>query len=416
MEPTRSNKVLKTAPGAESEEGIALILALFFSFMAMGIVVSGHTLNRASRTDTDTQFRTSAQATQFARSGLVEGVGWFRRQTSQPVTQFLPVLDEQAEPAVFDTDDPSIGLVRDFRISGNLWGRYEIWRPSIGGEGDDEQRAAFRQQFQAEDTGIQRRTRQAGTAWRIRSVGYVYELNDPELDLRERPNRVVATTALEAELIRRKLAPPGAAAITLSQGRNLTAGSRTRIDGQGGAGVYYPRRTGRPNTRGSTLSGSPRRSQGSSIDISYEFVFGLSYPELKATADSTVTTEANYPNPVPTNGLLIIEDSDARFSPQVPLVGTGIVIVRGNCTIEPGSNSAFNGLLYVDGDLTVRAPALINGAVVCSGRVNLLGSGDFVEVTYDSSILEAIQREFGLYRFLGAFRPVFEQDARDSMR
>lgn len=409
----------KTAPGAESEEGIALILALFFSFMAMGIVVAGHTLNRASRTDTDTQFRTSAQANQFARSGLVEGVGWFRRQTSQPVTQFLPALDEEAEVEVLDTDDPEIGLVRDFRISGNLWGRYEIWRPAVGGENDDEQRAAFRELFQAEDTGLSRRSRSEGTAWLIRSIGYVYTRNDPEASFRERPNRILASQALEAEMIRRKLSPPGAAAITVGSGRNAHANTQSRIIGGDGAGIYYPAGTGRPTTgprRETRVTGTPPTSQASDVDVSIEGVFGLSYEDLKATANATIYDVRDIPVPIPTNGLVVIEASSVDFDSTSPLLGTGIVVVKGNCRISQGSNSFFNGLLFVDGNLIQRAPSTITGAVVCTGNFNIQGSGDFAEIIYDQSVLDAIAREFGQYRFLGAFRPVFEQDVRDAMR
>ena len=32
------------------------------------------------------------QSVQFAKSGLIEALGWLRKQTSQPVTAFEPVL------------------------------------------------------------------------------------------------------------------------------------------------------------------------------------------------------------------------------------------------------------------------------------------------------------------------------------
>lgn len=394
----------------QKEQGVALILAMLFSFIASGIIISGHALSEANRKRTDTNFRTEAQATQFARSGLVEGVGWFRRQTSQPVTNFEPVLDTRAVPAVLDTDDPEVGLVREFRIRGNVWGRYEIWKPWPGDP--DPARQKFRSSLSVQDVGLRRRSSASGTAWRVRSVGYVFELNDENLSFRETPNRVLATTALEAEIIRRRLAPPGAAAITVGDGNSAHVNTRGRIRGGDGAGLYYPAGTGRPTTgprREQRVTGNPATAQASSVDMSYEAVFGLSYDELRATADAIVTNSGDIPSPIPTNGLVIIEAASVTFDASLPLLGTGIVIVRGNCSIISGSNSNFNGMLYVDGNLIQRAPSEINGAVVCTGNFNLQGSGDYATINFDQGILDALQQEFGQYKFLGAFRPVFER-------
>ena len=117
-----------TAINRDNERGTALILALMFTTVVVGIVTTGTLTLKSQISNNRTLFITNYQAVMAARSGLTEGLSWLRRQTSQPVTTFAPQLDEVAVPAVLDTEDPDIGLVRDFRISGNLWARYEVWK------------------------------------------------------------------------------------------------------------------------------------------------------------------------------------------------------------------------------------------------------------------------------------------------
>ncbi|MEO6596914.1 MAG: hypothetical protein ABIP94_19385, partial [Planctomycetota bacterium] len=76
-----------------------------------------------------------------------------------------------------------------------------------------------------------------------------------------------------------------------------------------------------------------------------------------------------------------------------------IVILIGNVNIDPGSFSNFSGLLYVDGNFTMRDPADIRGAVVCTGNMTLQGSSDFATIFYDEGVLTALQQNFGNYNF-----------------
>lgn len=95
------------------------------------------------------------------------------------------------------------------------------------------------------------------------------------------------------------------------------------------------------------------------------------------------------------------------FSAARPLRGTGVVVFLGNVTVQAGSYSAFSGLLYVQGNLSVREPAEIQGAVVVTGTTTLLGSSDFATITYDDGILNSLRHELGSYRLSGAMvRPL----------
>ena len=176
----------------DKERGTALILALMFTTVVVGIVATGTLTLKAQITHNRTLFITNYQAVMAARSGLTEGLSWLRRQTSQPVTVFSPILDESAVPPVLDTEDSDIGLVRDFKISGNLWARYEVWKEWSADP--NAERLAWREQFDCSDVSVPKVGGSAGTAWRLRSVGYVYRQMDATAAFNEAPNQVLATS------------------------------------------------------------------------------------------------------------------------------------------------------------------------------------------------------------------------------
>jgi hypothetical protein len=391
------------------EGGNALVVSLLFLVITIGLVFSGALVEQANRDKTRTNFRLHSQANQFARAGLTEAFHWFRRQTTQPVAALEPVVDPAAAPPVFDSDEPEIGIVREFRIEGKVWGRYEVWK-DWAGDPDDERRT-WRERMRCEDVSPQRHTGLGGTSWRLRSVGYVFEREDREARFDEQPNRVIAQEILETEVVRRRLAPPGQAALTVGDGNSAHVNTYGRIVGGGaGAGIYYPAGSGRPTTGPNNqqrVTGNPPLAQAPGpIELTPEAVFGVTYEELKASADHVVTDRRDIPVPIGEMQTVVIESASVTFDRDLPLRGSGIVYVKGNCSIVDGSDSRFSGLLYVDGQLTVRAPCEIEGAVIVTGNFNIQGSGDFATIRYSDEVLNALRQATGHYRFLGPFRPV----------
>src|SRR5690606_31735297 len=88
-------RVHSSGPASEGhgERGSALVLALFFGIVTLGVVIAGALMLRANSSKTLTNFRVHSQATQFARAGLTEAMSWYRRQTNQPVLEFAPRID-----------------------------------------------------------------------------------------------------------------------------------------------------------------------------------------------------------------------------------------------------------------------------------------------------------------------------------
>ena len=385
------------------ERGVALVLALMFTLIVSGITVTGMLFLRSHVQKNRTTFAATGQALQVARSGLADALNWMRRQTSQPVLAFTPQLDATASPPVLDTIDPDVGLVREFKITGKTWARYEVWKDWAADP--DAARLAWRQMYACEDVSSSRVGTGAGTVWRLRSIGYVYNRVDATVPFNQAPNNVIASQVAVNEVRRIVLSLPGVAAMNIGDGNSAHINTNGRVVGGGGAGIYYPAGTGTPTTGpvgANRVTGTPRLATAVNYDDSYEGTFGVSFTELQAMATLVVTDEADIPSPMPSMGLVILDCGQVDFDDVRPLLGTAVVIVRGNLNIAAGSNSNFSGLLYIEGNLTMRAPASIFGGVVCTGNVSLQGVPDYATITYDGDVLETLMRSLGNYRMSNA--------------
>ena len=96
-----------------SEAGAAAMMSIAIMAILFMLIVSGLLGIQLSKATIGRQLTYHGQAINAAQAGLVESLSWFRRQPSQPVSTFVPVLDSSQSPPVNDTDDPSVGLVRD---------------------------------------------------------------------------------------------------------------------------------------------------------------------------------------------------------------------------------------------------------------------------------------------------------------
>lgn len=370
-----------------------------------GLVVTGTSVLKANKQKTETSFRLNSQSLQFARAGLTEALAWFRRQTSQPVIDFEPIVDLGSSPPILDTDDPDIGIVREFRIAGTIWGRYEVWK---NWDADpDPQRLAFRKQMEVRDVSVERSLGAPGTAWSLRSIGYVFRQNDSGVPFDQQPNHVMATRQLETEVLRMKMSLPGQAAICIETGGTCFVENNGWVrGGPTGAGIFHL--TGTSPTVNGTVTGTPGISPSPTYLGTLDDVFGTTLVELKSVADDVVTNAADFPSPLPANSLVVSDAGSLVFDSSLPLRGTAIVYVRGDVTIQPGSSSNFSGLLFVDGDLTVNAPAELAGTVMVTAGNDLVvqGAGDWANITFDDGVLASLRKEIGQYRMSGAIRPI----------
>ncbi len=225
---------------------------------------------------------------------------------------------------------------------------------------------------------------------------------------------ILAQEMLEAEIMRMIISPPGQAAMSVGDGNDAHINTYGRIiGGATGAGIFYPSGTGTPTTGPPVpprVTGTPPLAPSGTYDDSYKAVFGVSYSELKSLANSYVTNAADFPDEVPTNTIIVCEVPSIKFDAARPLTGTGLVVIKGNVSILPGSNSVFNGFLYVEGGFDMRAPAEINGAVVITDNMTLQGIGDYATISYDEDVLNSLRTAIGNYRLFGSIRPVITHE------
>lgn len=372
---------MKTPLQRAGEKGTAAILAMFISTSLFLMIMSGLTMIHLAKKVIHTQLTYHGQAVNSAQAGLVDALSYFRRQAVQPVTTFNPQLDLLASPPVIDTDDPSIGIVREYEISqlGNVWGRYEV-RKSV-----------------VRDASAERGKPGTGTIWQIESVGIVYARKDITKAYNQSPNRQLANVVTRTEVQRVNLVLPGNAAINARRGDAVTTETKSRIIAGTDIGVLHPSATGVPTLNGG-VSASVVDGTASPYLDSIQDVFGVGQRELIGMADVVAYNMADVPSPLPSMTLTVVR-GNATFTDTQPLIGTGILVVLGDLTIAADSFSNFNGLIFVTGDYEQNAPSQVSGAIVGHGTIDIKGAGDFSEVTLDTVLLSLIQKEMGQYRF-----------------
>jgi hypothetical protein len=404
-----------TRPVSRSEAGVALVWTIFATMLIASVILAGTDTRRAIDTLASADFAARGQAESVAQAGFVDAYAWFRRQQVQPVTAFAPRRDLAAVPPVNETDDPALGLVRDYEITQSVWGRYEVrlHQPAEAyADADGNGRYDAGEPFtdsngdgvrnpdrETHDISAGRGLSGAGGVWKIVSHGFIFRRPRLDLPLGVGPNVRVSTAHVTGEVRRLTITPPATAALCARDGGDVTIGARTRILGGTRGGIISRSGTGTPSVAtGGEVSGTPRIGTLSSYDDSVTSVFGVTLAQLKGMADASYTNGADFPKNVGEYTLSVVE-GDVTFDSTRPLRGTGIVVVTGDCTLSSGSNSFFNGLLYVQGDLTVRAPAFLRGTIVVGGGTNISGTGgDFVEIDYDSSMVVSLLTLMGQYR------------------
>lgn len=338
---------------------VVLLILILSIFIAIGMAII---LNLQQ--SLKVSFDVNLKADEVANAGIEDAISWFKRQLTQPVLIFSP----QGE----DTEDPSIGLVREHLISGNIYGRYEVPKSEV------------------EDVSLKRGLTQLGSIWKLTSYGYVFQKIDPSKRFNEPPNRILGQSKLSTEIRRIGVNLPIEAGILAE--KNVKVGNGGRLRG----GVA----TNGKVTKIGDIQGTILENQNMSLDPL--FVFGLSLDELSNLADISVSRVDELPEKLPTSALIYI-DGNAQFSRTRPLNGGGILIVNGNLNIQAGSNSNFTGIIYVSGNASSnyhqQAPSLISGCLVVTGsEVNIEGTGEVSEIDYDKNIIDMMKRRVGLYR------------------
>jgi hypothetical protein len=419
------------------QRGSMLVLVVVALTVLGGIMMASLQIFDKSDKVIDYELNYHGQAVNAAKAGLIDALSWFRRQTSQPVKVFEPVRDDTLSPPIDETDDASIGLVREYKISerDNLFERYEIRK--VRTLPAKPPKRPYDELIGVHDITNNQPGQQPGDPnsverfWYVECKGYIFEVLDPATydpskfyvnsefvefapgnwdadgdgDLAELIDQtevhVLASARMASQFRRLSVICPADAAICGWRGDTITLGNKSQImGGSTGSGLVYLEGTGtHTQYTGCDLDSwtTARLEDGYSLEMAS--VFGLTKAELKVLCDMYIDVSTTpLPEEFPEYGLIYI-DGDAAFGAGQPIRGTAVVYIDGDCVIDSDPWNSFSGILYVEGNYKQYAPSQVFGTIMVKGSILVSGSGDLSTVTFDPDVRKRILSISGQYRF-----------------
>ncbi|MEZ5963859.1 MAG: hypothetical protein R3F56_08450 [Planctomycetota bacterium] len=370
--------------GKDRETGAVMVWALIFVIVTAGMIISHSAYMASHRQSMDVQLKRKPLAANLARAAISDGLSWFQAQATQPVTAFAPVFEPTATPPVLDTEDPTVGLVREFEIRGNLWGRYEIRRQ------------------EAMDASLQYGVSAPGSVWELVSRGYVYRVLDTNVPFDQSPNRVVSTARVESLIRSVPLNLPATAAVGIDDPFQISLGPGGRVLGTTSvAAVAAPLTTLIPPVLVG-LVGTPLYALLPSYDSQATSVFRMGLADLRDVSDLAIVAGSSGwlgSRQLAENSVLV-HDGDLVINSSQQVTGSMLLVVIGNLTVQPGTDSNIDGVIFVTGNTDIRGPFQLHGMLIGKGTVYLQGNGagqDAV-ITYDSGAVQRLVQSLGRYR------------------
>lgn len=374
--------------GAECAQGSALVWALFFVTLVSGLMLSHSLEMQANRRGMAVDLAQRPLSRDFAQSALTDANAWFQRQLTQPVTQFAPVLDEAADPPVRDTIAPQTGLVREFRVRGNLWGRYEVRKEECLDVSANYALAP-------------------GSVWDIGARGILFERNDGSRPYNAPPNRVLSMQSLRTELRGLPVQTPAQATVIMQHAGNLAiSGSATVSGGGGNAAVavvsILPPILAVPL---GALLGFPSVQRLDPIDMTAKGLFGMREQQFRALADIVAAAPQKLP-PSPLQDQVFYVEKLLQLEPRMPLRGRMLLYIAGDLVANSGNDSDFAGLVVVQGNATLRGPFHFKGQMLVGGTLDMSGTADApVSLDYDLAAVSSLTQALNKYRKVNEVRP-----------
>ena len=387
------------------QSGQAVIAATIIVSLVLLVLLTMITQTQLGNRLVGRQLTYQGQAANAAEAGLVDALSWFRKQSVQPVTTFQPIVNASANPPINDSEDTSIGIVRTYQVSapGRLMGRYEV---RLGNTAAGSGVLDVTPQKGKTTSG-------AGSVWQLESVGTIWVQNDPSLpnsSYNQSPNTVLSQQTFRTEVQKMSVnLPDGGAALFSANCDNVTIGTKTKIQGGPGIGVSCRPGGGAGITNNGAITGATNTKTNSVAPYDIQSIFAVSQQELLGLADVNVTQTRDLPSRLPDMSLIVI-NGDATFGPNQasplirPLVGSGILVVFGNLTVNSDPSNDWNGVIYVTGNLSINQPMAVNGAIIAANSssaasIAVNSGSDISEVNYDTAVIFQINTQMGQYRF-----------------
>lgn len=403
-----------------------LVWALMFVVLTSGMIVS-HSLRMASqRRELDARYDRKSLAQTVGRAGVVDALAWFRGQPTQPVNAFAPAFDPYNDPPRLETIDPTLGLVREFEIRGNLWGRYELRRDEV------------------RDISAERGMAGQGKAWQLSMRSYVYRIVDPSKPFDQPPNRIVATDVTGSEFRGFQLNLPAQAPVVAQDPEKVWIGPNVWINGGSGAGLAHgdgpidmtdpsvpkpppddiddvvgtdldadgdvdlddllpalpiavsPDPIVIDNTK---LTGTPARTRLPSMVVDLSSILGMSLQDVASFADTVWDPNKQRP-PTDTAGRVILVQGNLGMDDL--RLDSAITIVTGNLGSRVSSTpSTVSGVVIVGGNINIQSGFNMDGVIVGAHQVHLGSSAagvDPVMINANPLLVQKLQQLVQSYR------------------
>lgn len=401
-----------------SQRGMAMVMVLMLSALLLIMITTGLSMVRNANKDTSQVFIVEGQVGNVAQAGLQDAVAWFKRH--QPVKQdvckdaaFNPIHTSDASTS--DTDDASVGLVKDIPIKDNIYGRYIVKRqtcPSpIPSSWQPDPHAAHDITLSKGKSTIcptgpctnpDGTVKGEGAVWYLESQGTVYVRNNftknadgvfttaPDTP----PNRILRKASASLEISQLTVFPPGAAPLILTGTGTDNLNANCQIyGGTASVGIIY---NGTVPGNGFTIFPSTlNKRQNNTPAINTNSVFSVSTSELRGMSDNVYTTLTQVPNPIKFS--ITFLEGNFTFTNARPLVGGGLLYVNGNLTLNDAANSLFSGVIYVNGHLTIGRDNQLSGVVFAKDIDCNPGTPKAV-IEYNSNLITTVRQKLALYR------------------
>jgi hypothetical protein len=404
----------------QRQHGAALVMVLMMSTILLIIVTTGVIWALGTQKDTMDTFKVRGQAANVAQAGIQDGLNWFKRQglvrqtdITTPGTckdaAFNPVFNTDATLSA--TDNATVGIVRDYQIKGDLYGRYTLKKQNCASAEDltavrDITAAKGKSTTNPPPTftvGGVTKLRGEGLVWALQSEGILYQRknfvktgNVFNLGPSASPNRVLSKSLASVEIAQLSLNIDTAPLTVFATSFTHPFGARCRLVGgtAASAGVYYYGVN--PDVSGVQISPSTlTRKLLKSTAVTPDSVFSVSQAELRGMSDNIYTNI----NQIPDNLKFSITflEGDFTFTNARPLTGGGLLYVTGNLTLNDNANSLFSGVIFVNGRLTIGKDNSLSGAVLARNVTCAPSAGQAV-FEYNSSLVTTVRQRLALYR------------------
>lgn len=388
-----------------------ILVAIFLSLLSFVVgmrMVGDLAGSRAGRS-----MNITAQADNAARGGIVDAIGWFRKQVRQPVRSLgtIPHFAFFPTAAKCETMEENNGLVKEYPLDANnassgLWARYEVLRAN-NTKGVQE----FVEDISLEKLPDYSREDALGNVWALVSVGYVYRRYDFSMSgsaftvpFDQPPNKILARSKMRTELRRVSLKTEHEGALALKDQSNLNIGPNGSISAGRAIGMVYNMTSGAPASIARIFASAPKVRRSNIGLFRAPVVFQLPVGELKQTADIIIKNPAPPPPFLPPMAVTFCE-GDCTFDDTHTLSGSGVLFVNGNLDVSATIPMNFGGVIYVTGSATINGPVTISGhMVVENGSFNLGTTSGPALLSMDTNIPSSVRGQILQYRETRAAR------------